>query len=383
MKDVVIVGGGASGIMCAIVCAMKGKKVTLMESGVKPGKKIMMSGNGRCNLTNKTISSDNYNVFPKQFEKFDNYHALEFFKGLGLETYFDEEGRCYPISNHASSVLDVLLNKLNQTNCEVISNCAVDNIKRVNNYYEVSTALGVFEAKKVVIATGGNTITKILDELEIEYRPFKPSLCGLKTLQSTQLLTGVRAECEVKAVIKDFVKVEKGEVIFKDDAISGICIFNLSALLNWHNIDNCSLSLNLLPQYTDKQLLDVLQTRKQSLSELTARQFFDGMLHKNLGQEILNRCHIKLNMPVKNFNLSILKNFATHLQNLTFNVCGFENNNQVHSGGVRVGELTDNLESKKYANLYFVGEVVDVDGVCGGYNLQWAWTSGYVVGESV
>lgn len=383
MRDVVIIGGGASGLMCAITCASKGKSVTLLESGVKLGKKIMVSGNGRCNLTNKTISAENYNAYPVQFDMFDNLQTLELFKSLGLETYFDEEGRCYPISNHSGSVLDVLLNKLHQTNCEVITNCMVDNISKINNYFKVDTSLGVYEAKKVVVATGGNSMRHILDELEIEYKPFKPSLCGLKTLQSTQLISGVRAECEVKVLTKDFSKTESGEIIFKDGGVSGICIFNLSALLNWKDINNCSLSLNLLPKYTAKQLLEVLKQRKENLAGLTAIHFFDGMLHKNLGQEILNRCHINLQTPIKNFNLSLLKNFATHLQNLTFNVCGFENNNQVHSGGVLLDELTEKLESKKYSNLYFTGEIVNVDGVCGGYNLQWAWTSGHIVGEVV
>lgn len=380
-KDIVVIGGGASGLMCALTCALKGKRVTLLESGVKVGKKILVSGNGRCNLTNKNITAQNYNQFSDLLYKFDNVQTLKFFETLGLQTYFDDEGRCYPISNHSASVLDVILNKLHQTKCEILVNTKVENITKGDSEYVLTTSQGQIEAKKVVIATGGNTMQTILVNLGQEFKPFKPSLCGLKTLQDTQLINGVRVKCDVKLVGHQFEDYEQGEVIFKDDGISGICIFNLSARLNWAKLNNCSLSLNLFPQIDSKTLLEKLQIRKQNLLDLTVKQFFDGMLHKNLGIEILNRCHINLQTPVEKLTLSNLKNFATHLQNLTFNVCGFSNNNQVYNGGVCLNELTENLESKQHKGLYFIGEVVDIDGQCGGYNLQWAWTSGHIVGE--
>lgn len=383
VKDVVVVGGGASGLMCALTCALKGNNVTILEGGLKVGKKILVSGNGRCNLTNKNITSQNYNQFPELLNNFDNVKTLKFFNGLGLNTYFDEEGRCYPLSNHSSSVLDVLLNKLSQTKCEIVTNVKVDNITKTANGYLLSTTQGQIETKKVVVATGGNTMQNVINDLGIDFKQFKPSLCGLKTLQDTKLISGIRTECEIKIVNKNFVQQEKGEVVFKDEGISGICIFNLSAKLNWAELDSCSLSLNLIPNLKYNQLIEMLQQRKNNLSGLTVKQFFDGMLHKNLGLEILNRCHMKLQTPIEKLNLSNLKNFATHLQNLTFNVCGFENNNQVHNGGVCLTELNENLESKQHKGLYFCGEIVDVDGVCGGYNLQWAWTSGHVVGESL
>ena len=382
-KDIIVIGGGASGLMCALTCALKGKRVTILEGGLKVGKKILVSGNGRCNLTNKNITNQNYNQFCELLNKFDNEKTLQLFESLGLQTYFDDEGRCYPLSNHSASVLDVILNKLNQTKCEILVNTKVESIEKTNTGYLLTTNQGEFEAKKVVVATGGNTMQDALVDLGLEFKPFKPSLCGLKTLQDTKLISGVRTDCEIKVVNKDFVQFEKGEVIFKDEGISGICIFNLSAKLNWAKLDSCSLSLNLLPNLKYNQLVELLQQRKNNLLGLTVKQFFDGMLHKNLCLEILNRCHMNLQTPIAKLTLSNLKNFATHLQNLTFNVCGFENNNQVYNGGVCLTELNENLESKKHKNLYFCGEVVNVDGECGGYNLQWAWTSGHVVGDSL
>ncbi len=383
VNDIVIIGGGASGLMCALTAGLKGKKVTILEAGFKVGKKIMASGNGRCNLTNKNISSLNYNNLPNIYSKFDNVKTLEFFNSLGLEYYFDEEDRCYPVSNHASAVLDVMENKLDTLGASIITNTQVTGIAKLDKGYIVSTTNGEYQAKKVVVATGGNSLQNVLTSLNIHFKPFKPSLCGLKTLQSTKLISGIRTECDIKVTANNFTTTESGEVIFKDDGISGICIFNLSAKLNWENIKNCSVSLNLLPNIKPNKLIEMLQQRKINLANLTVKQFFDGMLVKNLGLEILNRCHMNLSILVSKLSLSQLKNFATHLQNLTFNICGFSNNNQVHNGGVELSELTDNLECVNHAGLYFCGEIVNVDGECGGYNLQWAWTSGHIVGDSL
>ena len=130
------------------------------------------------------------------------------------------------MSNHSSSVLDVLLNKLSQTKCEIVTNVKVDNITKTANGYLLSTTQGQIETKKVVVATGGNTMQNVINDLGIDFKQFKPSLCGLKALQDTKLISGIRTECEIKIVNKNFVQQEKGEVVFKDEGISGICIFN-------------------------------------------------------------------------------------------------------------------------------------------------------------
>lgn len=380
-KDVVIVGGGASGLMCAYTYAKLGHNVTVLEASLKVGKKILVSGNGRCNLTNLNLSSDCYNVMPKQFERFNNMDTLKLFESIGLLTYADEEGRCYPVSNHSSSVLDVLINQLKLLKVDIIASSPVVDIYKDNGFVVV-TDKEKYNVKKVVIATGGKSVLDIMDRLGVKYNPFLPSLCGIKTVENNQLISGIRVNANVKVKAKDFQYSENGEVIFKDNGLSGICIFNISARLNWKHIDRTNISLDLMPDMSNSQLSDYLKTRK-NLGKLVAKQFFDGMFHKNLGQELLNRCDIDINLPIEKLTDKDIENLSLIIKNMQFSLSSMDTNNQVHNGGVPLDMLTDYLEYKTIPNLYFCGEVVDVDGVCGGYNLQWAWTSGHIVGESL
>lgn len=382
-KDTIIIGGGASGLMCALSAIKNNKKVCILESAFKVGKKILVSGNGRCNFTNKNLNANCYNVFPKQFEHFNNFDTQKLFESIGLESYFDEEGRAYPISNHSSSVLDVLTNSLNNSMCEIITNCNVLNVKKENGKFLIETNSDVFVANKVVIATGGNTMQQTLKNFGIETTKIKPSLCGLKTSEHLQLLNGIRVNAVISIKVNNKTLKEKGEVLFRENGISGICVFNLSAKLNWLNCCGGQISINLMPEYTKSELINKLQMRKENLKKLNAKQFFDGWFHNNLGIEILNRCGINLKTKVEKLTKDNLTKMAQEILALTFNVVGFMDNNQVCSGGVALNELNLSLESKKIKNLFLCGEVVDVDGICGGYNLQWAWTSGYVVGENL
>lgn len=384
-KEVLILGGGASGLMCAMVASDNGKKVTILEADVKVGKKILVSGNGRCNFTNANIYNNSYNVnLNSYFSKFDNKKAVEFFNKLGLLSYADNEGRMYPKSNLSSSVLDVIINKLNKNNVEIITQTKVDSVKKQNGGYLVKTNNGEYFANHVVLASGSNSLTNVLDKLKIEYKKFTPSLCALKCSNNVRDLSGVRvSDVEVTLNYNNKTVSEKGEILFKDGGISGICIFNFSAALARENLSTAKLSVNMLPCFSYDELVKFLINRKNNLSHLTAKQFFIGMFHKNLGIELLNRADINLNLSVKNFNNNQINNLAKHIQNFNLNVIGFYDNNQVNCGGVILSEFSDDLESKNNNNFYVCGEACNVDGLCGGYNLQWAWTSGYIVGNSL
>lgn len=391
-KDIVIIGGGASGLMCALSLVKRGKNVTILEGSKKVGKKILVSGNGRCNLTNANISSNNYNQEIPYFNKCDNNKTLDIFHQLGLVTMSDKEGRYYPISNHSSSVLDVICNQLGK--CEIITDCMVDDITKSDGF-TLHTSNGEYHAKKVVVATGGNSMCNILDNLNVEYNPFVPSLCGLTTLSKNQLISGIRVDAQVTLKIEDDSgQIHRfrngGEVIFKDRSISGICIFDMSFILNRFNVIkkdgvccNATMSLDLFKQYDMNGVVRMLNERKTQLYNLKMRNFFDGMFHKNLGLEILNRCAVDINDKVSDISIHCIKNMARVIKNFEFVVTGCDNNNQVHHGGVRLDKLNEDLQYIDIPNLYFCGEICDVDGKCGGYNLQWAWTSGYIVGESI
>lgn len=382
-NNIIIIGGGASGLMCALTACLKGKSVTILESGFKLGKKILASGNGRCNLTNKNISENCYNVFPDQLNQFNNLETLKFFSDLGLETYFDEEGRCYPVSNHSASVLEVLLNKLKTLKCNIVTNCLVSGVIKTQNGFNVETSLGLFNAEKVVVATGGNTMKTMLNSFGVEVKDFTPSLCGLKTQESTKLISGIRQTVKLHLTAKNFSEVEQGEIIFREDGVSGICAFNLSSKLNWSNVSKANLTINLLPEMSEQEVFNLLSNRKQKLTHLKALNFFDGLFVNNLGQELLNRNKISLSADVKKLTEQNLKGLANTISNFNLTIVGKMDNNQVHHGGVELNELTECLQLKKVENMFCCGEVVNVDGVCGGYNLQWAWTSGHIVGDSL
>lgn len=382
-NNIIIIGGGASGLMCALTACLKGKSVTILESGFKLGKKILASGNGRCNLTNKNIFKNCYNVFPDQLNQFNNLETLKFFSDLGLETYFDDEGRCYPVSNHSASVLEVLLNKLKTLKCNIVTNCLVLGVIKTQNGFNVETSLGLFNAEKVVVATGGNTMKTMLNSFGVEVKDFTPSLCGLKTQESTKLISGIRQTVKLHLTAKNFSEVEQGEIIFREDGVSGICAFNLSSKLNWSNVSKANLTINLLPEMSEQEVFNLLSNRKQKLTHLKALNFFDGLFVNNLGQELLNRNKISLSADVKKLTEQNLKGLANTISNFNLTIVGKMDNNQVHHGGVELNELTECLQLKKVKNMFCCGEVVNVDGVCGGYNLQWAWTSGHIVGDSL
>ena len=382
-NNILIIGGGASGLMCALTACKKGKSVTILECAFKVGKKILASGNGRCNLTNKNITKASYNNYPIQLTKFNNVKTLGIFNGLGLETYFDEEGRCYPVANHSTAVLDVLVNALKQYKCNIVTNCMVKNITKQNEVFKVETSQGEFFAPQVVVATGGNTMAGILNGFKISFKKFMPSLCGLKTTENTKLIAGIRQNVLVTLNTQNFSCTDKGEVIFREDGVSGICIFNLSSKLNWFGQTRATLSLNLMPDKTLDEIVEMLKVRQARLHGLNAINFFDGLFINNMGQELLNRAKINLQTPISKLTEKNLVALAKTISSLKFNVSEMLANNQVHHGGVQLSELTDGLESKKIKGLFFCGEVVNVDGLCGGFNLQWAWSSGQAVGESL
>ena len=382
MEKVCILGGGASALFCA--CHIKNKDVTIFERADKIGKKILATGNGRCNLTNKYMNKNSYNQnLDNYFKRFNVDNTLKFFNSIGLEIYSDDEGRVYPILNTATSVVSVLKNYIkNNKNIKINTEKDVISVKMIKNKFKIEFLDNTFEIfDKVIVATGNYTDLKIYENMGIKCKPFIKSLCSLKT-EKHKHLSGVRVDnvC-VKCSDVDFC--ENGEVLFKDDGISGIVIFNLSSHLARKKINNVKISLDILPDVSYDKLIDILISRKNNLSNLLLEDYLTGFFHKQINYEILKRVNLDLQKSVKNLNNNHLKNIASIIKNFEFNVCGVFDNNQVCSGGIVLTELDENLQSRKYKGLYFVGEVVDVDGVCGGYNLQWAWTSGHIVGESV
>ncbi len=376
--DVIILGAGASGMMCA--STIKRKKVAVVDQAKNAAKKIMVTGNGRCNLGNNSISSKFYNrnidSFLKQFSEIE---TAKFFSDLGLVTYVDDEGRIYPISNSAKSVMDIL--EYGARKASFFLGERIKNIKREGTSFVVNLETKIITSPKIVVATGGGS-DEILKMLKVPYKEFVPSLVSLKSKQ-TRDLNGTRVSNVLVKATNAFGKTrsEKGEVLFRENGLSGIVIFNLSTLYARSGRFEGKVEIDLLPDLSEQTLKDILRKRKSLEARLD--KFFVGMFANSVANEIFKQSKLNTNAPCATLKENEILILANTIKNMQFNVCGALDNNQVFSGGVPLEDLDENLMHKNLQGVYFVGEICDVDGVCGGYNLQWAWTSGHIVGEEI
>ena len=400
--DAVIVGGGASGLMCAISAKQKNKNISvaIIEKNDRVGKKLLSTGNGRCNLTHNNITIENYcGSFKNQSEaiflKYDTDKMLETFKNLCLLTFCDNEGRCYPLCKQASAVLDVLRFACDRLNVEIFCGENIRSIRKNGNNFSVKTDRNDFVAKKLVIANGSKAAPKLggnsssadyLKNLGHSFIPFSPALCPIKVKSDViKSLKGIRATA--KAVLFDkngkFVKEEIGEVQFTDNSLSGICIFNLSL----YTKKDFFISLDLLPDITDRELNSLLYNNKKLFSDLTIDNLLTGILQKRLGQAVLKESKVTdFSRKCSTISDSDIENIVRIIKNMRFPVienCGFEQA-QCALGGVNGCEIDENtMQSKIVKNLYICGEAIDICGECGGYNLHFAFASGLTAGENL
>ena len=253
-------------------------------------------------------------------------------------------------------------------------------IKRQKGDFVIVTENDDFVAKKIVIATGGGTLENVIKSLGIDFKTFIPSLVALRS-SNVRDLNGIKlANVKVTATTKGGrTASEVGEVLFKESGLSGIAIFNLSALFAREGMFLGIIKIDLLPNMNEKQLTELLMARRNI--DVNVDKFFVGMFQNAVANEIFIQSKLNTNKNSAKLTDNEIKNLVKTIKGLSFDVVDCYNNNQVFSGGVNLNELDENLMSKKLPNLYFTGEVCDVDGVCGGYNLQWAWTSGAIVGE--
>ena len=375
--DTIIIGGGASGCMCGLSCSAS--NIAIIDNNNKIAKKLLITGNGRCNLTNLKMKSKFFNQdISLYLDRYNVSSTLDFFASLGLMTFSDEENRVYPISNSAKSVVNVIENAINKSNINVFLEHCVEKIVKEGDNFIITTNKESFTCNNLVLATGKS---ELLDCLKIEYKNFMPSLCALKT-KSTRTLSNIRLrDVKVEACVNGKSISDIGEVLFKDSGLSGIAIFNISSLFAREGKFDGKVTIDMLPKEDTESLIKMLQKRK-TLNCLV-RQFFDGMFVKEVAYEIFNRCKIDENKPSIRITAQEIENFAHTIKSLDFTVKGYYPNNQVFSGGVKLSDLDENLQHKQIKNLYFCGEICDIDGQCGGYNLQWAWTSGHIVGNAL
>ena len=396
MYDVIIVGAGASGTFCALSLKYNNPNlnVLLLEKNDKLGKKLLITGNGRCNIGNKNINISDYNsnssleYFKKIIETgSDNYAYL--LKTFGV-FITNEENRLYPCSNQALTVCKSFERALINYGVEVKYNYDVNNINKVNDMFIINNSL---KSKMVVIATGGKTYSKtgstgmgyeLLKSFGHNITNLYPSLTSLKTnFKYIKDLAGVRVNSKVSLYdSRCLVSEEKGQLQFTKDSLSGICIFNLSRYIG-KLIDNkkeLSVRVDFMPDNTFDELYDYIK----SFSNYNLEDAISCILNNKLAMVIAK--NIKLaGKKVSSLSDSDLTIAVENIKNMKFDIIGtgdFENA-QVTCGGVFLNEFTSDLESNKCKGLYAIGEVLDVDGKCGGYNLSCAFNSALIVSDII
>ena len=382
MIDVAIVGGGASGIMAAIFAARCGASVAILEKKPRIGKKILATGNGRCNFTNVNACSKDYNsefVGPA-LDMFSSKDAIDFFCELGLLSREEAEGRVYPLSGQATAVLDVLRMETDRLRVKVITEFDVTDIKKKDNFFAISGNGETIKAKKVIVSTGGMAAPKsgsdgsgyrLLKKLGHKTGAIVPALVQLKTAKS---VGGVRAYGKVSLSDGRF---EQGEIQFNNYGISGIPVFGLAKYVKQGD----KVFVDLLPDYTQEEVVELLEKRPLQ----TMETYLIGIINKALGQLLLKECGISpLSRRSDTLTKAEIEKIAKMLKAWRFDVTGVMpwENAQVTSGGIVLEEVNSKtMESKLVKGLYITGELLDIDGPCGGYNLQWAWSSGALAGR--
>ena len=392
-NNIAVIGGGAAGMTAAISAAMGGADVTIYEGGERCGKKILMTGNGRCNLTNTNAAPKHYHGNDVSFmndtvNTFWINETLEFFSSLGLITKTESEGRIYPYSNQAAAVLDVLRFKLEALGVKTVTSFEVKSVRTANGGFEIISYDGQrAKADKVIVATGGKSAPQtgskgggydILKSFGHTITKTRPSLVQIKTEPDiVRKLKGIKAD----ATVSIDGHSETGEVLFTDYGLSGIAVFSVTAYLDKQEM----VSLDLMNGMTENELYEMLCMRAAQNPNITLENFLVGMLNKRIGQVILKQLGIEpLSRKAVTLRDSDIKKLTRTIKNWRFKIEGTMswNNAQVTKGGALTAEFdSKTMESKLKNGLYAAGEVLDIDGDCGGYNLQWTWASGYIAGK--
>lgn len=406
-REVAIIGGGAAGMMAAIVASRNGAKVVIYERMNRVGKKLLATGNGRCNLTNVGLSESNLKCIHgsnKKFaggilKKFTVDETINFFEILGIAHKVENDGKVFPMSDQASSVLDVLRYEIDKLSIEIICDIEIDKIKQSKQEFILIDINGVeYKADKVIIATGGMSspnlgsngsgykLAKSLGHSIVN--PF-PALVQLK-LEAPFLksIKGIKFNGAASVILDgNILRREEGELLFTEYGISGPPILQLSrnAVEALENKQQPIIEIDMFPNFTYEELFNLISLRLSYQYDRPLDFSFIGLINKRLIPIILKVSNIyDLNRTCLEISNKEIEKIVSLLKAWQFDIIGSQSwmHSQVTAGGVSLKEICpDTLQSKIVPGIYFAGELLDVDGDCGGFNLQWAWSSGYVAGN--
>ena len=395
---VIIIGGGASGLMAAITAAGNGHAVTLLERQARVGRKLLATGNGRCNLTNQNMGLPYYHGRSPEFirpalEALSVKATLDLFHSLGLLTAAEDNGRVYPYSDQAGSVVDVLRFAADAAGAVTRTGFEVTGLKQTKKGFSVLSATESLAADRVIVCCGGMAGGKLggtrsgyelLRSMGHSVTKLLPALVQIKTDNTyVKSLKGVRANAVLRLCRgQDAVAVSQGEVQFTEFGVSGPAVFELSRAAAAEK-GPLTIRTDLIPQLSAADIEAMLRQRIASMRELTTENLLAGLLHNRLGRTILRYAGYGLTEPVASLSAPDLEKISKAIKNFSLSVTGVLgfDGAQVTAGGIRTAEFDPaTLQSRLVPGLYAAGEVLDIDGDCGGYNLQWAWSSGYLAG---
>ena len=399
---IAVIGGGASGLMAGIAAARNGAEVTIYEKMNKTGKKILATGNGRCNYTNMYISMDRYHSKNISFAEntmnfFDRDKTISFFEDLGIYPYIDQSGKVYPNSLQSSSVLDVLRYEASRLKVQEVTEFEVRELRKSKDKFSIIGNEKTFIADKVILCSGGKASPQLgSDGTGIEIaksfghkiiEPF-PALVQLKLKgKYFKRITGIRFDGAVKSFTdKSAVREEEGELLFTDYGISGPPVLQISrkVIEAMNQGQQVFISVDMFPDLTKANLYDILRDRFYKIGYKGTDDGLIGFINKKLIPVVLMEAGFENQQKeCGKLNKKEIFKLVDVLKEWKFEVTGHNTWEQAQTtaGGVALTEINPNtLESTKVKGLYFAGEVLDVDGDCGGFNLQWAWSSGYSAG---
>lgn len=402
-KRVIIIGAGASGMAAAIFAAREGASVTLLEHTDRIGKKILSTGNGKCNLSNLKLDESCYRSNEADFpmavlSQFGVKQTILFFEDLGI-VIKERDGYLYPYSGQASSVLEVLCSELTKRQVNVVTSCVVEKILNHEGdlrEYAVVTSQGGFHGDSVILAAGSMAAPstgsdgsgyKLAKALGLSVVKPLPALVQLRCKEKFyKQISGIRTDAAVTIRAEGKILAsDRGELQLTDYGISGIPVFQVSrfaarALEEGKKVEAL---IDFFPDCSDTEINKLLENRYLNSRDKSMEEFFTGWFNKKMGQLFLKLAGIDGKKVVKTLNnqektriISLIKEFKTEVTATN----PFENA-QITCGGVDVSQIDPRtMEVKQKKGLYLIGELLDVDGICGGYNLQWAWSTGAIAG---
>lgn len=400
----IIIGAGASGLISAIYAAKNSSEVIILEKNDTSAKKILITGNGRCNYYNEDQNinhyhSENNELIKDIITKENTDEIMKFFNKIGIVPKI-KDGYYYPYSNQATSIKEALLTETKIKGIKIITGENVTKINKNNNQFVIKTENNTYSADKVILATGSKAYPKtgsdgsgyiLASSFGHKITNIYPSLSQLKGEESYfKNWSGVRADVKVSLLENNkIIKEEKGEIQLTNNGVSGICVFNLSGLASKGLMEGKKeeIVINFMPWLNSfNEASNYLEERNKKLKNRTIEQFLEGFLNYKLIHVILKLTKINKDDFWNELNIEKKKKLIQNLISFTLKITkisSFEES-QVCKGGVSLEEINvKTMESKLEKDLYVIGELLDVDGDCGGYNLTFAWISGMLAGKNI